>query len=280
VRVCCLRVHPSDLTEPVLLLISHRGGTSSPPTAPAPSQPSLPEFPDPCISPGGSGRDPKTGWRGVVARPAPRRPFHSEGHDDPHDGRYVVVRGDRGLQRTGRPNQASENEAAMSQIERLNRQMAQPRQPRPPGHGELGWAQAAPRHSLPIRPSHDLRLHQRLRMTVDRWSGREVRALRDAKRMSLREFAAHLGVSDRMVSKWEAGGERIHPRPVNQATLDTSFPVRTFWSTLLSTARTDERAQRWWTACWSLHPRSAAKPPKAEGGWMYRSVELNAEGGR
>jgi hypothetical protein len=41
--------------------------------------------------------------------------------------------------------------------------------------------------------------------------------------MSVREFAAHLGVSDRMVSKWEAGGPSIRPRPVNQAALDTSL---------------------------------------------------------
>lgn len=41
--------------------------------------------------------------------------------------------------------------------------------------------------------------------------------------MSLREFASHLGVSDRMVSKWEAGGETICPRPVNQEALDTSL---------------------------------------------------------
>lgn len=41
--------------------------------------------------------------------------------------------------------------------------------------------------------------------------------------MSLREFAKHLGISDRMVSKWEAKGEDIHPRPVNQAALDTSL---------------------------------------------------------
>src|SRR5699024_5631874 len=56
---------------------------------------------------------------------------------------------------------------------------------------------------------------------VQRWSGVEVRALRDAMRMSIREFAAHLGVSERMVSKWEAGGQEIQPRPVNQAALDT-----------------------------------------------------------
>ncbi|MFC9893516.1 XRE family transcriptional regulator [Nocardia sp. NPDC127579] len=41
--------------------------------------------------------------------------------------------------------------------------------------------------------------------------------------MSIREFAAHLGVHDRLVSKWEAGGPRVHPRPVNQAALDTSL---------------------------------------------------------
>ncbi|NKQ54982.1 SUMF1/EgtB/PvdO family nonheme iron enzyme [Amycolatopsis sp. K13G38] len=57
--------------------------------------------------------------------------------------------------------------------------------------------------------------------TVQRWSGVEVRALREAKRMSIREFAAHLGVSERMISKWEAGRETINPRPVNQAALDT-----------------------------------------------------------
>jgi|GEM_PF-1696666 len=41
--------------------------------------------------------------------------------------------------------------------------------------------------------------------------------------MSIREFAAHLGVHERLVSKWEAGGIRVHPRPVNQAALDTSL---------------------------------------------------------
>jgi hypothetical protein len=41
--------------------------------------------------------------------------------------------------------------------------------------------------------------------------------------MSIREFAAHLGVSERMISKWEAGRENIRPRPVNQAALDTSL---------------------------------------------------------
>src|SRR6266480_7577021 len=56
---------------------------------------------------------------------------------------------------------------------------------------------------------------------VRRWSGRETRALREALRMTVREFAARLGASDRAVSNWEAGGENVHPRPVWQATLDT-----------------------------------------------------------
>lgn len=41
--------------------------------------------------------------------------------------------------------------------------------------------------------------------------------------MGVREFADHLGVSDRIVSKWEREGESIHPRPHNQAALDTSL---------------------------------------------------------
>ena len=41
--------------------------------------------------------------------------------------------------------------------------------------------------------------------------------------MSVREFAAHLGVSDRTVSKWEAGGAQVTPRPDMQAALDTAL---------------------------------------------------------
>jgi hypothetical protein len=42
-------------------------------------------------------------------------------------------------------------------------------------------------------------------------------------RMSIRDFAAHLGVSDRVISKWEAGGEGYCPRPDSQAMLDTAL---------------------------------------------------------
>lgn len=60
-------------------------------------------------------------------------------------------------------------------------------------------------------------------IVVQLWSGREARALREAKRMSMRAFAEHLGVSERLIAKWESGGKLIQPRPVNQAALDTSL---------------------------------------------------------
>ncbi|MPZ00548.1 MAG: helix-turn-helix domain-containing protein [Actinophytocola sp.] len=56
-----------------------------------------------------------------------------------------------------------------------------------------------------------------------RWTRTEIRALRRARRMSVREFAAHLGVSARIVSRWERADAPAHPRPVNQAVLDTSL---------------------------------------------------------
>jgi DNA-binding transcriptional regulator YiaG len=88
-------------------------------------------------------------------------------------------------------------------------------------------------------------------ITVQVWTGREVRALREAKRMSIRAFSAHLGVSERMVSKWEKGCENIRPRPVNQHALDSSLAasgaeVQARFSVLLadSTAHQWEKAAR------------------------------------
>ncbi|MFD3402178.1 helix-turn-helix domain-containing protein [Kribbella sp. NPDC058693] len=68
---------------------------------------------------------------------------------------------------------------------------------------------------------------------VQTWSGREVRVLRESQRLSIREFAQRIGVSERMVSRWEAGGGSIRPRPINQEGLDT----------LLATASADERSR-------------------------------------
>ncbi|WP_067485567.1 SUMF1/EgtB/PvdO family nonheme iron enzyme [Actinomadura hibisca] len=56
-------------------------------------------------------------------------------------------------------------------------------------------------------------------ITINEWSQQEIRALRTARRLSLRDFAAKLGVSERMISKWEAGENK--PRAFNQQALDT-----------------------------------------------------------
>ena len=55
---------------------------------------------------------------------------------------------------------------------------------------------------------------------VARWTGREARALREAKRMSVREFAAHLGVNDAAVSNWERRGAEAKLRYETQQLLD------------------------------------------------------------
>ncbi len=56
---------------------------------------------------------------------------------------------------------------------------------------------------------------------VVRWTGREVLLFRQAMRMNGRDFAALVGVSHRMLVKWEGKGEAITPRAANQAALDT-----------------------------------------------------------
>ena len=54
-------------------------------------------------------------------------------------------------------------------------------------------------------------------MVVGRWTGREVRALREALRMSVRAFAEHLGVTTATVSRWEHRRAPAPPRPAAQA---------------------------------------------------------------
>lgn len=60
-------------------------------------------------------------------------------------------------------------------------------------------------------------------ITVTDWTATEIRALRQARRMSVREFAAHLGVSNRAVSNWESTIKPVRPRSVSQALLDISL---------------------------------------------------------
>ena len=63
------------------------------------------------------------------------------------------------------------------------------------------------------------------REVVATWTGVESRALREALRLSVREFGRRLGVSDRSVSKWEAGGSAVRPRPFTQGLLDTALSL-------------------------------------------------------
>jgi transcriptional regulator with XRE-family HTH domain len=77
---------------------------------------------------------------------------------------------------------------------------------------------------------------------VGQWTGQEASALRQALRMTIRDFAEHLGVAERTVAKWEAGGSAMVPVPVMQAALDTvlaraSDDAKSRFALLLATAR-------------------------------------------
>ena len=79
---------------------------------------------------------------------------------------------------------------------------------------------------------------------VRRWTGHESRALRQAMRLSVRDFSAKLGVATRTVTKWEAEGLRAHLRPDSHALLDTAYHhaddrVKTRFAALL----TEEQAR-------------------------------------
>ena len=59
--------------------------------------------------------------------------------------------------------------------------------------------------------------------TVHRWTGREAKLLREALRLSVRDFAARLGIGVRTVNKWEARQAGITPLPHMQEVLDTAL---------------------------------------------------------
>ena len=60
-------------------------------------------------------------------------------------------------------------------------------------------------------------------VTVQCWTGAETKALRQAMRLSIRAFAAHLGIDARTVNKWEARRGTITLRPDTQALMDTAL---------------------------------------------------------
>lgn len=55
------------------------------------------------------------------------------------------------------------------------------------------------------------------------WTGREATVLRQALRLSIRDFAARFGVGARTVSNWAARQDHITPRPELQAVLDAAL---------------------------------------------------------
>ncbi|MGH3871556.1 MAG: helix-turn-helix domain-containing protein [Pseudonocardiaceae bacterium] len=59
--------------------------------------------------------------------------------------------------------------------------------------------------------------------TVQCWTGRETKLLRGALRLSIRAFAAQLGVDTRTVNKWEARQASITLLPYMQQVLDTAL---------------------------------------------------------
>ena len=60
-------------------------------------------------------------------------------------------------------------------------------------------------------------------MAIDRWTGHEARLLREAVRLSQREFAAILGIAPRTVAQWDRIGVGITPRPEFQRMLDVAL---------------------------------------------------------
>ena len=59
--------------------------------------------------------------------------------------------------------------------------------------------------------------------TIQKWTGHESRALREAMRMSQRDFANDLGISAKSISNWDIGGADFVPRPESQDILDTKL---------------------------------------------------------
>jgi transcriptional regulator with XRE-family HTH domain len=78
--------------------------------------------------------------------------------------------------------------------------------------------------------------------TVQRWSGHEARLLRTAMRLTQRQFAELLDVSERAIAKWERGGREYEQRSLTQGLLDTALAradddARTRFVTALGTER-------------------------------------------
>jgi transcriptional regulator with XRE-family HTH domain len=104
---------------------------------------------------------------------------------------------------------------------------------------------------------------------VRKWTGRESRALREAMRVSQRDFSELLGVTGRTVSKWESGGTGIVPRPDSQAILDTKFrqvsdEVRTRFYLILGVPMEDDKDASAEMAVTEPLPPQGTYPPTSQ----------------
>jgi tetratricopeptide (TPR) repeat protein len=101
------------------------------------------------------------------------------------------------------------------------------------------------------------------------WSGREAHALREALRMSLDDFAAHLSVSRRAVARWNAvPGVRLRwdiQRALDRALAAAPPEARQRMRALLAASR-EENPGRPGAAAEAAAPRDVAQPPPTSRG--------------
>ncbi len=113
-------------------------------------------------------------------------------------------------------------------------------------------------------------------MTVDRWCGHQSRLLRQALRLTVREFAEDLGVNPRTISKWESAGSARCPRPELQAALDTMLSRATdgqrirFAASAGPTDRPGPNADHPHPTSHSVDEVEAAIPPILGMSWLPR----------
>jgi transcriptional regulator with XRE-family HTH domain/tetratricopeptide (TPR) repeat protein len=113
--------------------------------------------------------------------------------------------------------------------------------------------------------------------TVDRWTGHEAKLLRQALRLSVRDFAARLGIGVRTVNKWEARLADITPLPHMQEVLDTALARASDGAKTRFAAATRTDAPEHETAQPSGQAvRGAMLPVVVTGRLMFTPVEADA----
>ncbi len=116
--------------------------------------------------------------------------------------------------------------------------------------------------------------------TVDRWTGREAKLLRKALRLSVRDFAARLGIGVRTVNKWEARQADITPLPHMQEVLDTALALASDEAKARFSAATRPDVPDHQTGQLSGPPvRSAMLPVVVNGHLMFMDADTAASSG-